>query len=70
MRHIVGRPLYMLSARQCRWCINEPEKGSNGHLFCAEATEPGSSYCDFHAACSVGRGTESERTAHKVRLAA
>lgn len=59
--HKAGRPLWMLGSRSCRWCINDPEPRTNGHLFCGEATEPGRPYCAHHERRSVGLGTRSER---------
>lgn len=55
-----GVPLLDLGPRQCRYCVNEPEKGSNAHLFCGEVTEPGKSWCTWHEQIVWGRGTAGE----------
>lgn len=55
-----GVSLMELGHRQCRFCINEPEKGSNAHLFCGEVTEPGKSWCAWHEQIVWGRGTAGE----------
>lgn len=59
----VGIPLVMLSPRRCKWCINDPEPGANGHLFCGETTKIGKPYCSWHATAAVGEGTRSEQKA-------
>lgn len=67
-----GVPMMELRPRQCRFCINEPEKGSDAHLFCGEATEPGKSWCTWHETIVWGRGTAGETATVKSarRLAA
>lgn len=48
----------------CRWPIGVDRP----YLFCGSATESGKSYCPTHGEMAAGRGTESERKAHKVKL--
>lgn len=48
--HGAGRPLMMLAARQCKWPVNEAERGQE-HLFCGLPAE--GSYCAHHAARGV-----------------
>jgi hypothetical protein len=55
-----GVSLMDLGHRQCRFCINSLEKGSNAHLFCGEVTEPGKSWCAWHEQIVWGRGTAGE----------
>lgn len=58
--HVAGIDLLMLNECRCKWPIND----GGPFLFCGEAKEPGrAAYCDYHAALSVGQGTESERSA-------
>lgn len=61
------RPLLLtlleLGNRDCRWPVGGEKAGT---LFCGHPQAPGSSYCDCHKRMSVGRGTESERNAHKL----
>lgn len=66
--HTAGIPMLMLTAGRCKWCINDPEIGSNAHLFCGEVSAPGAPYCAFHATASISKGTESERTAVRSAL--
>ncbi|MGN6772641.1 MAG: GcrA family cell cycle regulator [Rhizobiaceae bacterium] len=56
----------------CKFCINEPEKGTAGHLFCGEVTEPGKSWCAYHETIVWGRGKagETETVKSARRLAA
>lgn len=63
--HTVGIPLVMFNDHRCKWCINDPEKGAAGHLFCGETTNSGP-YCAFHATEAIGGGTESERSADRA----
>lgn len=58
--------LMQLGPRSCRWCVNDPEPGAAGHLFCGETTDIGKSYCGYHAALSVGEGTRSEQDADRA----
>lgn len=55
-----GLTLMELGPHQCRFCINEPEKGAAAHLFCGEVTEPGKSWCAWHETIVWGRGTAAE----------
>jgi hypothetical protein len=55
-----GVPLLDLGPRQCKFCINEPEKGTNAHLFCGEVTDPGKSWCAWHEQIVWGHGTAGE----------
>ncbi|MBW3096831.1 Rha family transcriptional regulator [Pseudohoeflea coraliihabitans] len=53
-----------LTARTCRWPVND----GSPFLFCgAEADDPLSPYCPFHADLGVGIGTESERRASRLK---
>jgi len=65
---VAGMPLMMLGPRHCRWCVNSPEIGTNGHLFCGEVKQPDRPYCAYHATASLGKGTESERSAVRSAL--
>lgn len=65
---VAGMPLMMLGPRHCRWCVNSPEPGTNGHLFCGEAKQPGRPYCAYHSTAALGNGTESERSAIRSAL--
>lgn len=53
--------LLNLTTRNCRWPV-----GGDGAdtLFCGAPKLLGS-YCSTHAMRAIGRGTESERTAHR-----
>lgn len=65
MPHVVGVPLLMLTDCRCKWPINE----GGPFLFCGEVKPQGKApYCAAHATASVGKGTESERTAVRVAL--
>lgn len=55
--------LFELGSRDCRWPVSGD--GANT-LFCGNLQVTGSSYCDCHKRMSIGRGTESERNAHKA----
>lgn len=57
MQH--AKPLMDLEACECRWALTD--RGS--HMFCAEVTEPGKSWCSHHARRVYGEGTKSERNA-------
>lgn len=66
-RMTVGRPLLKLGHGECRWAVNDAEKGEL-HLFCgAPADGP---WCECHRLRSIGKGTEGERSAPRVLLAA
>lgn len=67
-----GVPLLDLGPRQCKFCINEPERGANAHLFCGEVTEIGKSWCAWHEQIVWGRGTAGETATVKsvTRIAA
>lgn len=66
-RHTVGRPIHMLGYGECRWAVNDAAKGEL-HLFCgAPADGP---WCECHRLKSIGKGTEGERSAPRVLLAA
>jgi hypothetical protein len=67
----LGRLLVDLSSHQCRF----PLRGEGAAMrFCAVEIGPdewqpgrsGGSYCRHHRLVTTGRGTESERTAHRV----
>lgn len=55
--------LFELGNHDCRWPVGG-EKADT--LFCGHPQARGSSYCDCHKRMSFGRGTESERSAHRV----
>lgn len=56
-----AKTLVDLGRCECKWALTE-----NGpHLFCAETTGPGESWCEHHARRVVGSGTYSER--HAIR---
>ena len=61
---VAGMPLIMLTDCRCKWPLND----GGPFLFCGEAKQPGRPYCAFHAAASIGSGTESERTAIRSAL--
>lgn len=65
---VAGMPLMMLGPRHCRWCVNSPEPGTNGHLFCGEVKRADRPYCAYHATAALGKGTESERSAVRSAL--
>lgn len=67
----LGRVLADLSSHECRF----PLRGEGAATrFCAVEIAPGEwmpgasggSYCRFHRGVVFGRGTEGERTAHRV----
>lgn len=62
--HVAGVNLTMLTEHRCKWPIN----GGGPFLFCGEAKQSGRPYCAFHATSSIGKGTESERTAVRSAL--
>jgi GcrA cell cycle regulator len=66
-RHTVGRPILMLGHGECRWPVNDADRGEL-HLFCGAPAD--GSWCECHRRRSTGKGTESERTAPRVLLAA
>ena len=53
--------LLELEREQCKWPY-----GDGPFTFCGCRTFDGSSYCEAHQALSEGRGTDSERRAHRV----
>lgn len=66
-RLTVGRPIHLLGAHECRWPVNDADKGEL-HLFCgAPAVGP---WCECHRRKSIGIGTRSEQIAPRVLLAA
>lgn len=66
--HVAGVDLMMLTEHRCKWPIND----GGPFLFCGEAKKSDRPYCAFHAQASIGKGTESERTAVRsaMRMAA
>ena len=42
---LCGKPLMLLQAKECKWPVNEAERGEL-HLFCAMPTE--GTYCEHH----------------------
>jgi hypothetical protein len=48
--HGPGIPLMMLGGQQCKWPVNEAERGEQ-HLFCAAPAD--GPYCEHHRARSV-----------------
>lgn len=62
--HVAGIDMMMLTECRCKWPLND----GGPFLFCGEAKQPGRPYCAFHAAASIGSGTESERTAIRSAL--
>lgn len=62
--HVVGVPLLMLTDCRCKWPIND----GGPFLFCGEAKQPDRPYCAYHATASLGKGTESERSAVRSAL--
>lgn len=66
-RMTVGRPIHLLGFNECRWAVNDAEKGEM-HLFCGAPSE--GPWCECHRLKSIGKGTESERAAPRVLLAA
>lgn len=66
-RLTVGRPLYLLGLNECRWAVNDADKGEL-HLFCGAPAD--GSWCECHRRKSIGIGTRSEQIASRVLLAA
>lgn len=66
-RLTVGRPLYLLGLNECRWAVNDADKGEL-HLFCGSPAE--GPWCECHRRKSIGIGTRSEQIASRVLLAA
>lgn len=62
--------LLELTGHTCKWPVNDPPKGENGHLFCGHETVDGKPWCSHHARLAYGKGTEGERSAPRVLLAA
>lgn len=66
---VVCREITLLELKKgdCRWPSNDPERpGDSPHLFCGLPADPDRSYCPHHYQRSIGRGTESERSAERV----
>lgn len=61
----VGRPLSVIGTFECRWAVNDAERGQE-HLFCGSHIEAGSRYCPYHKTKAFGTGTFGERTALQV----
>lgn len=61
-------PLPDLGARDCRWPVNDPERGST-FLFCAQTVTGEGHYCPHHARRAVA-ATERECAADRRRVAA
>lgn len=55
--------LYEMERTDCRWPISGDRSTT---LFCGNEQLQGKPYCPCHHRLSVGRGTESERTATKI----
>jgi len=66
--HVAGVDLMLLTEHRCKWPIND----GGPFLFCGEAKKSDRPYCAFHNTASIGKGTESERTAVRsaMRMAA
>lgn len=62
--------LMQLTARTCKWPVNDPPRGVNGHLFCGHKTTPGKSWCAYHCERAFGDGTRSERSASRSLMVA
>lgn len=62
--HVAGIDLMMLTECRCKWPLND----GGPFLFCGEAKKSDGAYCAFHAQASIGKGTESERTAVRSAL--
>lgn len=54
-----AKTLVEIGSCECRWALTD----EGPHLFCAETTIPGKSWCSHHAQRVVGAGTISERNA-------
>lgn len=63
-----GVPLRDLGPDQCRFAVNDAPTGAL-HMFCGAETD-GGPWCARHLRMVYGSGTESERAAHRVLLAA
>lgn len=61
-----GVPFIETTAETCKWPLWEtlPLRASSAPC-CGRPTAEGKPYCDYHTGLARGRGTESERTAHK-----
>ncbi len=59
--------LLQLGPRTCRWVVNSADVGEP-HEFCGKPTDTINGYCTHHRLKSVGRGTESERSASRIAL--
>ena len=62
--HVAGIDLMMLTECRCKWPLND----GGPFLFCGEVKRSDRPYCAFHATASIGKGTESERTAIRSAL--
>jgi GcrA cell cycle regulator len=60
----LSAPARIGPVRACCWPFGEPR--TKAFRFCGDPALPGRSYCDDHQAASTGRGTASERAAHRV----
>ena len=54
-----AKTMLEIGSCECRWALTD----EGPHLFCAETTIPGKSWCKHHAQRVVGAGTVSERNA-------
>jgi hypothetical protein len=54
-----AKTMLEIGSCECRWALTD----EGPHLFCAETTIPGKSWCAHHAKRVVGAGTTSERNA-------
>lgn len=66
-RLTVGRPIHMLGHGECRWAVNDADKGEL-HLFCGAPAD--GSWCECHRRKSIGTGNRSEQIAPRVLQAA
>lgn len=53
------------TAYSCKWPTSRADEIGLTY-FCGHPREPGRPYCPYHQRRSVSRGTESERSAHRV----
>ena len=59
-------PFGEIERGQCRWPLWDRFDTPETSMCCGARRVEGSPYCENHAARSVGRGTESERTADRI----